>query len=181
LKRALPSEPILVADETILRIFPPLRMAWGMIGRQIRVPITGQNARRVLYGAIHIRSGHRVLLGARTMRQTEFHTFLRKLRRGYRRGHIWLVLDQHGSHGAKATQELARGLRIELLPLPRQCPELNPMDHLWKESDRSVSANRQFPDIDAHAQAVEQWIMGLNPRQALRKAGILSKNFWLPT
>ena len=29
LKRAAPGEPVLAADETILRLFPPLRQAWG--------------------------------------------------------------------------------------------------------------------------------------------------------
>lgn len=182
LKAAIAFEPILVADETILRMFPPLRMAWGMRGTQVRVPISGRNDRRVLFGVINIRTGHRITQRGTSMRLGEFHTFLHKLRRRYRTGRrIWLILDQHGTHDSPTTKRLAQSLDIVLLPLPKQCPELNPMDHLWREDKRTVSANRQFDNIDTHAIAAENWLLNLSPRQALRKAGILSKNFWLRT
>jgi transposase len=171
----------LIEDETILRLFPPLRMAWSLMGEQACVPITGSNAKRVLFGAINIRTGHRILHQGKSMRQFEFHLFLRKLRRAYPGRHIWLVLDKHGSHDAAASRRLAAEFKIELLWLPRQSPELNPMDHLWRETKRNVSANWQYDTIDEHAQTAQHWIQRLTNTQALRKAGILSKNFWLRT
>jgi len=172
---------ILVLDETILRMYPPLRQAWGPIGEQILVPISGENDRRVLFGTINIRTGHRILQRAGQQRQQDLQAFLKTLRGHYSGRRIWLILDKHSSHQAAESQRLARDLDIELLFLPRQTPELNPMDHLWKEAKRVRSANRQYADIEEHAQQVEDWILGLTPRQALRKAGILSKNFWLRT
>jgi transposase len=173
---------VLVADETILRLFPPLRQAWGPRGEQVCVPVTGRNARRVLYGAIDVRTGRRVVRRAASMRQAEVHAFLRELRRRYRRaGRIWLVLDRHGSHDAAATRRLAAELRVALLFLPKQCPELNPMDHLWRGAKNGVCANRQYATIDDQADEAERWVLTLTPREAKRKAGILSKNFWLPT
>lgn len=172
---------ILVLDETILRMYPPLRLAWGPMGEQILVPISGENAKRVLFGTINIRTGHRILQRAHQQRQEDFQAFLKTLRGHYPGRRIWLILDKHSSHQAAQSRRLARSLDIELLLLPRQTPELNPMDHLWKEVKRVRSANRQYADIDEHAQQVEDWILGLTPRQALRKAGILSKNFWLRT
>jgi transposase len=172
---------VLVEDETILRLFPPLRMAWAPAGEQASVPITGYNARRVLYGAMNIHTGHRVVYSGRSMRQAEFHVLLKKLKSAYRGRGIWLVLDKHGSHDSIASRRLAAKLGIELLWLPRQSPELNPMDHLWRETKRMVSANWQYDTVDAHAQAAETWIQGLTNQQALRKAGALSKNFWLIT
>ena len=169
-------------DETILRLFPPLRHAWGFPGEQVQVPVTGHNARRVLYGAVHVRTGHRVTRVGRSMRQAEFHSFLRELRSRYRAaGRIWLLLDRHGSHASAGTRALAAGLGIELLFLPKQCPELNPMDHLWREAKRLVTANHQYPDIDDLAAAAERWVLWLTPRETRRKAGMLSKNFWLLT
>ena len=171
-----------MADETILRLFPPLRQAWGLRGRQVCVPVTGRNDRRVLFGAINVRTGHRVLRRAKSMRQGEAQAFLRELRSRYRTARrVWLVLDQHGSHASAATRGLAAGLGIELLFLPKQCPELNPMDHLWKEVKRDVAANRQYGNIDEQAEAAEHWILWLTRREARRKAGMLSKNFWLLT
>lgn len=182
LRRAIAYEPVLVEDETILRLFPPLRQAWGMRGSQVCVPITGQNDRRVLYGAINLATGHRITHRGKSMRLPEFHTFLRELRRRYRTGRrIWLLLDKHGTHDSPRTVQLAESLQIVLVPLPKQCPELNPMDHLWRHAKARVSANRQFENIEQHAAAAQNWVQDLSPKEAKRKAGILSKNFWLLT
>jgi len=48
---------LLIEDETILRLFPPLRACWALRGEQAVVPITGQNAKRVLFGVINPRTG----------------------------------------------------------------------------------------------------------------------------
>ena len=53
------------------------------------------------------------------------------------------------------------------------------MDQLWKELKRLIAANRQAASIDALAQQAADWILTLSTRDALRKAGILSPNFWL--
>jgi hypothetical protein len=51
------------------------------------------------------------------------------------------------------------------------------MDHLWRLAKGVVSANRQYDDIDQQAAAAEDWFLWLTPREAKRKAGMLSKNF----
>jgi hypothetical protein len=63
--------------------------------------------------------------------------------------------------------------------LPRQWPELNAMDQLWRELKRLVAANRQADSIEDLAEQAEHWVLGLRPQEALRKAGILSPRFWL--
>jgi transposase len=70
-------------------------------------------------------------------------------------------------------------LDVTLLWLPKQCPELNPQDHLWKELKRLIVANRQFLTIDDEADQAEHWLLGMTSTTALRKAGILSDHFWL--
>ena len=48
MKRRLQAEDVLLfTDWTLLRLFPPLRAMWAAIGTQAKVPITGQNAKRV--------------------------------------------------------------------------------------------------------------------------------------
>ena len=66
-----------------------------------------------------------------------------------------------------------------LLWLPRQCSELNAMDHLWRPLERDLAANRQRPDLDALAARAEAWVLALSAQDTLRKAGLLSKNCWL--
>lgn len=90
-----------------------------------------------------------------------------------------LLLDGAPCHRAAKSQGLAAQLGIVLIWLPKQCSELNAMDQLWRELKGHISANYQYPTIDEHAAAAEQWLLSLTPAEALRKAGIQSQHFWL--
>jgi transposase len=170
---------LLFEDETVLRLFPVLRRAWGLRGEPVRIGITGRNAKRVLFGAINPRTGHRFIHRSPNMRQEHFQSFLRLLRRSYRGRPIWLLLDEAPCHIAPRSQALAAQLTIELVWLPKQCSELNAMDQLWREMKGNISANFQYSNIDEHAAFARDWIMSLTGTEAKRKAGILSKSFWL--
>ena len=176
----MPADAVLLfEDETILRLLPVLRRAWSLRGEQARVPITGRNAKRVLFGAINPRTGHRIVLSRPNMRQENFQDFLRLLRHSYRGRAIWLLLDEAPCHVAPKSQGLAAALKIELIWLPKQCSELNAMDQLWRDLKNNVSANYQFDNIDEHAVWAQNWILSLTRSEALRKASVFSENFWL--
>ena len=171
---------MLFADWTLLRLFPPLRAAWAPAGAQAAVPVTGENARRVLFGAVNLRTARRAVLVRRAAGQADAQAFLRELRRRYRRaGTLWLLLDRASAHTAPATRRLAAALGIALLWLPKQRPELNPMDQLWRELKRLVAANRQAESIDALAGEAAAWVLGLTRAEARRKSGMASPRFWL--
>lgn len=169
----------MVEDETILRLFPPLRCAWAKRGEQAQVPITGRNAKRVLQGTLNLKTGHRILMRHPDRRHRNFGAYLRLLRRRYQNRPVWMVLDRDGSHTAPENLRLARQLNIHLLWLPRQCSELNPMDQLWKELKQDIAANRQYATIDEAADYAEAWIKHLTPCQVFQKAGLFSETYWL--
>jgi transposase len=171
---------LLFTDWTLLRLFPPLRSAWARVSEPADVPVTGRNAKRVLFGAINVHTGHRVVLCRKSAGGTDARAFLAELRRHYRQAPtIWLLLDRAPAHTDSKTLRLAMELGIELVWLPRQWPELNAMDHIWKELKRLIAANRQAASIDLLAQEAAEWVLQLHPHEALRKAGILSPTFWL--
>ena len=171
---------LLCLDWTLLRLFPPLRATWALTGTQAVVPITGTNAKRVLFGAIDLWTAHRIVLIRRHARQADAQAFLSELRRCYRRaGQIWVLADRASAHTAPQTLAVATRLRIRFLWLPKQAPELSPMDQLWRELKRLVAANRQAASIDALAADAAAWVLTLTPQQACRKAGMASKHFWL--
>ena len=175
-----PGDVLLCIDWTLLRLFPPLRATWALKGTQAAVPISGANAKRVLFGAINLRTAHRVVLIRRQAGQADAQAFLSELRRRYRRaGRLWLLADRASAHTAHRTQALATTLRIHFLWLPKQVPELSPMDQLWRELKRLIAANRQAESIDALAVDAAGWVLALTTRQARRKAGMVSKRFWL--
>jgi transposase len=171
---------LLFTDWTLLRLFPPLRAMWAAIGTQAKVAITGQNAKRVLFGTSNVRTAHRTVYIGRSVGTHDVQAFLLALRKAYRRaGTIWLLADRASGHTAAATLALAKELRVKFVWLPKQWPELNAMDQLWKELKRDVAANRQAASIDNLAERASQWVLNLTPAQARRKSGMASSKFWL--
>lgn len=173
------SAVLLFQDEIILRLFPVLRRAWSLSGQAGRVGISGKNARQVLFGTINVHTAHRVLMRYPALNQTGFQAFLRLLRRRYAGRPIWLLLDAATAHTTARSRQLAQRLGIEFICLPKQCPELNAMDHLWKELRADSSANYQYQDVDEHVVFAELYTLSLSNQQARKRAGILAENFWL--
>jgi hypothetical protein len=169
----------LFEDETDLLLFPPLRSAWGIRGQPLEVPLSGFNARRVLFGAVNITTGHRLFLVRQRQRGDDFRAFLPMIRSPYRGWQVALLLDEDSSHTAQDSRSLAERLRIELIWLPKRCPELNGMDHLWGHGKDHRSANKQYGGIEEQATVFVAYLRGLSNQDALRQAGILSEDFWL--
>ena len=120
-----------------------------------------------------------LLHSAGVWNQDEFQKVLRQIRRIWRGWRIVLFLDRGSPHKAKGSMCLASELGIETRWLPVACPELNPVDHLWRHVKQDVLANEPTPDLDTSVGYACQYIFGLTPQQRLRKAGVLSDTFWL--
>jgi transposase len=178
--RRLPRRGVVLAeDETDLRLFPPLRSGWAKRGEPAPVPISGGNAKRVLFGTLNMVTGHRLFLARRRQRSEDFRAFLEVVRDHYRSWDVWLLLDEDPSHTAAATLACAADLGIELLWLPKRSPHLNPMDHLWRHGKEVKSANHQYDSIDQQAWQFIKYLSSLSRRETLTKAGVRSEDFWL--
>jgi transposase len=144
------------------------------------VLITGENAKAVLFGAINLRTARRVVVARPRAGGADARAFLRELRRRYRgRRAIWLLADRASAHTDGQTQALATALDIRFVWLPKQAPELNAMDQLWRALKAVIAANRQAPDVATLASAAMLWTLMLSPTDARRLAGMLSPHFWL--
>jgi DDE superfamily endonuclease len=141
--------------------------------------MTGCNATRVWFGALNRRPGPRIIWRRPHMAQAHLQAFLRLLREASPGRRMALLLDEAPSQRAAKSPGLAVDLALELIWLPKQGAAFNAMDQLWRERKGHISANDQYPTIEEQAAAAEQWIRSLTPTEALRKAGIRSKNFWL--
>jgi len=166
-------------DETILLETPPLYSAYGRIGEQVRVPITGSHARRVLHGALNIATGAVLLFITDAWDEETHQQFLRLVRAHWRGWHIVLFEDRGTPHTAHESRRVAAHLGIQIRWLPRATPELNAMDHLWRHVKRQGLANRATQTIDASADAACHYLLAMSSRERLRKAGVFSGHFWL--
>jgi DDE superfamily endonuclease len=170
---------VLAQDETDLLLFPPLRSCWSPVGRPKEVVLCGRNARRVVFGAMNLRTGSRFFLVRERQRAVDFQEFLRVLHYHYRGWHVGLLLDEDPSHTARGSVEMAGWFDVEPLWLPKRCPELNPMDTLWGQAKDVVCADRQYPNLDEQVGRFIRHLGSLSPQDALHTAGVLSDDFWL--
>jgi hypothetical protein len=170
---------VLFEDETDLLLCPPLRACWTKRGHDAPVLLSGSNARRVVFGTLPPRTGHRLLLDRPRQRAEDFCLLLPELHTHYRGWHVVLRLDEDSSHTAGASQQLAAELGIELFWLPQRCPELHPLDKLWGLAKQQVCANRQYLTMEELVERFLVYLHSLSPHEALQKAGVWSEHFWL--
>jgi hypothetical protein len=166
-------------DETIITETPPLASCYGRRGQQVCIPITGKRAKRVLHGALNVRTGAIVLLITDEWDQATHQYFLTMIRSQWRGWRIVLFEDRGSPHTAEESLELAAALHIEIRFLPVATPELNAMDHLWRHVKGWGLADRATVSIDTSADMACQYLFDLSPHERLRKAGVLSGHFWL--
>jgi DDE superfamily endonuclease len=128
-------------DETIITETPPLYPCYGHIGQQVRVPITGNRAKRILHGAINIRSGDVWLLITEEWTRETHQAFLTMVRAHWRGWDLILFEDRASQHkGARAWAKEQLGIETRLLP--KATPELNAMDHLGRHTKRETVGSR---------------------------------------
>jgi transposase len=144
------------------------------------VPILGRHRdKRILTGVLNIQTGTYLQYFSETYTQRTFHTILHFIRRRWRGWKIVLFLDKISAQWAASSRQLAGQLGIELRWLPKACPELNPVDHLWRHLKKNVLANEPLPDLEATLKRAWSYLAELSPAERLRKAGVLSQRFWL--
>lgn len=166
-------------DEPIVLETPPLYSCYARRGEQKRIAITGNHARRIVHGAINIRTGDIELLITNTWSAITHQDFLQVIRSHWRGWHIVLFEDRGTPHTAEDSQDFAASIGIQIRFLPRATPELNAIDHLWRHSKEPTLANCSTASLDDSALALCEYIIDLSPHERMRKAGVLSEHFWL--
>ena len=109
-------------DETIITETPPLYNAYGHVGEQVRVPITGNRAKRILHGAINITSGDVALLITEEWVNETHQAFLAMIRSHWRGWNPVLFEDRASQHKSPSSLALAEELGIEVRLLPTGHP-----------------------------------------------------------
>jgi hypothetical protein len=170
---------IVMLEETIVTETPPLYSCYGRIGEQVRVPISGNRAKRILHGALNVWSGDVLLLITDDWVQETHQYFLRMIRAHWRGWSIVCFEDRGSPHTADDSLEVASDLAIEVRFLPTATPELNAMDQLWRRVKGYTVASRATQSITASANSICRYILEMGPHDRLRQAGVLSGNFWL--
>lgn len=145
-------------DETHLDTNPHLSRVWHRIGEQPTVPAAGTNRRLTVFGSVEAQGRGRIELLTVQQDSAGFARYLAALeaRHAATGRNVILVLDNGPCHVSKATQRALaqRAAWLEVIPLARYSPHLNPKEHEWRLFKRDHRGHlarslREFVDVAA--------------------------------
>jgi len=147
---------LLAEDEMKAQLRPTLRWMWAKKGRQPRIPTEDEHGRRTVFGASNPLTGRTHYHVGEGRTKEEFLSLLRQLDRFYpSEKKLVLLLDNASAHKAKEVEEyLRKTKRITLAFLPPYCPDLNPIERLWKGVRKKVTHNYPFATMEEMIEAV---------------------------
>jgi transposase len=160
---------LLFGDESEALIHPYLARAWAKRGSDLRVEAPGQSRKRAIIGALDCAARKLIASTSATKRSSDFIEFLGRLDAiygpcpGRPDTPVVFVLDNGPIHTSKLTTK-ALAERPWLTPewLPKYAPELNAIEHRWRDLKRHYLANRTFADVDDLDRVIHQAIDRLN-------------------
>ncbi len=142
-------------DETHLDTNPSLGRVWHRVGTQPTVPAAGTNRRLTVFGSVEAQGRGRIELLTVQQDSAGFARYLTALEARHQTTgrQIILVLDNGSCHVSTASQAAlaARADWLEVIPLARYSPHLNPKEREWRRLKRDHRSHlagslREFVD-----------------------------------
>ncbi len=128
---------IFFLDEAGVRSDHVLGRTWGLRGQTPEVPTSGRRQSVSAISAVNPRGEFWYEIYTERLNATGFVALLVHFMRR-RKGKVFLILDGHPAHVAKAVARYVQSLRgrLELHFLPGYAPELNPDEFVWNHLKR---------------------------------------------
>ena len=132
-------------DETHVETNPYLARVWHRVGTQPTLPAAGTNRRLTVFGSVEGQGRGRIEVIGVQQDSAGFARYLAALdaRHAATGRDVILVLDHGSCHVSKTTQAAlaAREAWLEVIPLARYSPHLNPKEHEWRILKRDHRAH----------------------------------------
>jgi DDE superfamily endonuclease len=145
-------------DETHLDTNPYLSRLWHRVGEQPTVPAVGTNRRVTVFGSVEALGRGRIEVLQARQDSVGFARYLAALdaRHAATGRHVILALDNGPAHTSTTTRRALaeRAAWLEVIPLARYSPHLNPKEHEWRRFKRDhrghlAGSLREFVDVAA--------------------------------
>jgi transposase len=160
---------LLFQDESEALTHPYLAHAWAKRGADLRIEAPGQARKVAMIGALDFAAGTLIVETSRSKRSSDFIALLSRLddlygpRPGRESKTVVLVIDNGPIHTSKASRAaLAARPWLTVEWLPKYAPELNDIEHLWRDLKRHFLAHQTFRDPDALNHAIHDAVTNLN-------------------
>lgn len=164
---------LLFGDESEALTHPYLAHVWAKSGADLRIEAPGQAHKIALLGVQDAITRRLIVHTSPTKRSTDFLALLERLDREYgprprhRHTPVVLVLDNgpiHTSAAARAALAARPWLTVEWLP--KYAPELNEIEHTWRDLKRHFLAHLTFASADDLTYTVQQAVHAMNRERA---------------
>ena len=150
---------IFFEDECSFSLSTTQGYSWAPRGQQPICETTGSKANVKVYGAIEYFSGRLMAYTTKDQLNGQSYTAFLKYALKHTRGKLIWIHDGAGYHRSKDVKKfLGSTDRIELVLLPPYCPELNPIEKLWKKFKQTGTHNKFFKNIESLTSQVEKMI-----------------------
>lgn len=179
---------LLVQDEILVNIVGTQTRTWLPKGSKIpKFPVpklkAGPNERVAVFGALNVLTGQCHRFYASRINKLTFLRYLKRIAQYYRQitpdTPVCLVIDGHSAHTAKkVTQWLSNQIQLQFYRLPKNSPELNPIEYFWRHLRREVTHIRPYKSLRAlklaltqffsrcwrEGPAIQQWVYNLTEK-----------------
>ncbi len=165
---------ILYQDETTFRLLPLVRRMWMKLNEQVRIITPSSwNRRFSVFGAFNAKSGKFSYAFFDRTISINFITFLEQLLKEYPNKIIFLILDNATYHTSHMIQDWSKyHPEIKFLWLPKNDPQLNPVEKIWWRMKDIVAANRSYKGLKIMKQKCIEFLTNLTPEAAIRLTSI---------
>ena len=144
---------IWVADEARFGLHTQSRRCWALRGQRVVLAQEQRYEWEYVYGAVEVVEGLAEFQFLPSVSLELSHGFLQQLADSDAQAEHVVIWDQAGFHPRPGAAALPA--RLHLLPLPPYCPELNPVEGLWDQT-QDVTCNRHFASLDELEAALTQ-------------------------
>jgi transposase len=159
---------IFFLDEAGVRSDQILGRTWGLRGKTPEVATSGRRQSVNAISAVNARGEFWYEIYTDRLNATRFLKLLRNFMRR-RRSPVFLVLDGHPAHTAKAVAQYVQGLsgRLEVHFLPGYAPELNPDEFVWNHLKRQGVSKKPLRQAESLRGRVQSDLAQIKSRPAL--------------
>lgn len=155
-----PTGVILALDQMSAYLQATLARVWSPIGQTPMVWVTPQRDHVHFYGALDVISGQEIALSLPKMDSEHVLHFLVHILSCFPGRAILLLWDRAPWHKGQARQFVEAHPRLDMMYFPPGCPDLNPQEHVWKQTRDSVGHLHDYRHIGDLRQAFQSYLEG---------------------
>ena len=153
-----PAGIILAIDQMSAYLQATLPRVWALRGDTPVVRITPQRDMLHVYGALDVMGGREVALSLPTLDGENTIHFLNQVLICFPGRAILLLLDRAPWHKGKALRFIEEHPLLDLIFFPPGCPDLNPQEHVWKQTREAVGHLRDYPHLGSLRRAFQSYL-----------------------